>query len=130
MLLADSHAAKALKQWELAELRLGSKLLLFECQVVIHRCVARMHTEVSTEWSKNAQEWLSRITKSLILHEIDDRVRITIEKTPKLGACRTLDAIHLGTALIFQSEGATLEVSSFDARLNEAATNLELQLCG
>ena len=129
MLLADAHASKALEHWESSNVHLGSKLILFECQVVIHRCQAKMPSEVYSEWNKNAQQWLGRISESLILHEMDDRVLLTAKATPELGACRTLDAIHLATALVFRAEGALLEISSFDNRFTTAAQSLELAIC-
>jgi predicted nucleic acid-binding protein len=128
MLLADAHSAEALKHWESASVRLGSTLLLFESQVVIHRYASRLPQNLAASWRKQAEDWLQRFSESITLHEINERIRQAVKDTKELGGCRTLDAIHLATALVFQREGASIVLSSFDARLNEATKSLGMSI--
>ena len=59
---------------------------------------------------------------------IDDAIERIVRGESRLAGCRTLDAIHVATALYFAPHlNEPLIICSFDRRLRSAAEGLELQ---
>ena len=124
MLLNDSRATEALNLWQKSAEKVSSKLLVFECETLIHRCAGRMPENLASKWAKDARKWLGTCVEQLRLHEIDDSVLAALRENQGFGKCRTLDAIHLATAKIFSNYAEQLSLVTFDTRMGAAAKEL------
>lgn len=123
MLVNDQHAEEALGYWSNATTRLSSTLTLFETYVSVHRYGLRMPPNLVSNWKSEISAWLVGVTNVLTVQEVDSRILDQVKNLSILGNCRTLDAIHIATAMVFRQEGALLKIISFDKRLNQVAQN-------
>ena len=109
-----------------AELVLSSTLTLVECDRVLIRAVAASGLEEAVAAERRAR--LRSAVEHWILFDLDpdivDRARRPFPKEP----VRTLDAIHLATAVLAQSLVPDLELLSLDDRLRGAGTLMGLRL--
>ncbi|MBI4027956.1 MAG: hypothetical protein HY360_23430 [Verrucomicrobia bacterium] len=63
------------------------------------------------------------------MREVDRSVLDTLWKTTELAQCRTLDAIHLATAFLFQQQlDEPLRICSLDKRMREQALKLKFKV--
>ena len=108
-----------------AELVLSSTLTLVECDRVLIRAVAAAGLEEAVAAERRG---LRSAVEHWILFDLDpdivDRARRPFPKEP----VRTLDAIHLATAVLAQSLVPDLELLSLDDRVRGAATLMGLRL--
>ena len=109
-----------------AELVLSSTLTLVECDRVLVRAVAVEGLEEAVAAERRAR--LRLAVEHWILFDLDpeivDRARRPFPKEP----IRTLDAIHLATAVLGQSLVPDLELLSLDDRVRGAAALMGLSL--
>ena len=95
----------------------SSRLVEYETWNAIHRRrTERFHGESAR-----------RIIESLAIAELSRHVlQRAIEPFPV--PVRTLDALHLSTLLFLRSLGVEIALASYDGRMIEAATALEIEL--
>jgi predicted nucleic acid-binding protein len=95
----------------------SSRLVEYETWNAIHRRgTERFHGESAR-----------RIIESLAIAELSRQVlQRAIEPFPV--PVRTLDAMHLSTLLFLRDLGAEIRLASYDGRMIEAATALEIEL--
>jgi predicted nucleic acid-binding protein len=120
---ADGDVMVALQH---AEIVVASDLTLIECDRVIIRAVAleEMHETAAADsrarLNAAAAHWqVWRITPNIV-----DRARRSFPAEP----LRTLDAIHLASALTARSALPSLEVLALDGRIRRAARQLGFAL--
>ncbi len=121
LLLNDMHAEKALEIWERATLKISSRLLAIEAWVVSHRYALRLPEHFRQSWLIESRTWLKKSLSGFYLYEINSSVQEIIEGEVSLGKCRSLDAIHLATCKILQSEAGDLQLVTFDEKMRSAA---------
>ena len=109
-----------------AELVLSSTLTLVECDRVLIRAAAVEGLEEAVAAERRAR--LREAVEHWILFDLDpeivDRARRPFQKEP----VRTLDAIHLASALLGQSLVPDLEMLCLDDRVRGAAALMGLRL--
>jgi predicted nucleic acid-binding protein len=133
-LLFAEHAGGSMDElWRSPARCLASNLLLIECVIAIRR-VARSQPRSSGEaagerWARSRLAALDRILTDFDLKVVDRSIEEIIRSTPVLAECRTLDAIHLATALHFKPavEGE-LEVVTLDRTMRSVARKLGLSV--
>ena len=128
MLFCDQNSDRALKLWSQKTERISSSLLEVECLNVINRYALRLPSKVSLEWRAQSQRWLDRTLGNLTLISINSLIRDKIRSELNLGALRTLDAIHVATALLFRQVELGVEIATFDTKMIASLEKYELQL--
>lgn len=129
MLLKEARSEQAGKLWAQQEARVSSLLLSAECWVTMRRHFLRLGTESSASWLEERGEFLQAALGGMELKRTDEEILELIRKEPRLAECRTLDAIHLATALLFKSRmGEGFALVSFDQKMRETAGRLGLSL--
>lgn len=126
MLFTDSHAQRALEIWSKDCQRVASRLLAFECQTIVQRYAFRLPDPLRKKWLAEAQLWLKKSLASLVMHEIDNSVLDKLRGQSALGNCRTLDAIHIASALIFADYATTFSLVTFDKKMEQVAKEVGL----
>ena len=121
-LLGEGTAAHVRKALMTADMVLASDLTLVECDRVLIRAVSLNEIDETKAADRRAQlngaaaHWnVLRIGPEII-----DRARQSFPTEP----VRTLDALHLASALVGRAAVPDLELLSLDARIREAARQL------
>ena len=125
--LLDEAAASAVRQHlAKADIVIASDLTLIECDRVLIRAAAFGDLTEADAASRRAHLTTAAAHWNIlrISSEIVDRARQPFPGEP----IRTLDAIHLASALVARSAATGLEVLSLDDRIRAAAKKLGLPL--
>jgi predicted nucleic acid-binding protein len=123
-LLGESSAADVIRAMNEAEVRVTSQLTLVEIERVIRRSVAlRLIRDASAQKLRGL---LARHRKKWITMALTESVLARAGCAFPIEPVRTLDAIHLATALAFSEAYPELEMLTFDRRISENATALGL----
>ena len=122
----DLHAEEAARLWEAHKDRVSSILLEIECRIVLRR-FANEFGKLPSGWLSSKEEWLQQTLETIALRTIDDSIAEVIRREPLLARCRSLDAIHLATALHFRkTSDEPFYFFTFDSRVAEMAKQLQL----
>ena len=95
-----------------------------------HRALVRAEhaTQISAADRQRLKGLLARAQRGWVLMEVSAEVRARVEEPFPVEPLRTLDALHLATALLFARVYPDLEVISHDQRLVENARALGLDV--
>jgi len=128
ILLNDDGADPAIQIWEENQDRVASSLMELECISVLRRSARQFSRSLPNTWLRDRKPELASYLEEVSLKPIDAEVVETVRHEDKLGSCRTLDAIHLGTALLFQrASEEPFVICTFDQRMAGACRLLGLQ---
>lgn len=127
LILGDVHAQRAQALWHEELERVSSILLPLECSTVLRRVPGLDWSPAARE---RAHEQVATATRELALKPVDEDIANLIRSTEALSQCRTLDAIHVATALFFRSGAAELRICTFDTRMADVASRLGFQVVG
>ncbi len=122
LLLEDDHYVPSLEMWDACDKRLSSQLLEVETYVNIHRYGKTFFNE---DWIAKKIQLQSQLMLDVILRPVDDFVIQKIKSNKAITGCKTLDALHLSTALYFQ-ENSELDITimSHDNKVKQVASKL------
>lgn len=125
-LLEQEHGEKAAETLAEAELVIASDLTLIECDRVLIRAVALNELRESDAVQRQAR--LNAVSARWTLLALDEDI-IERARRPFPGEpVRTLDAIHVASALTARKAVADVTVLSLDDRVREAAHRLGFPL--
>jgi predicted nucleic acid-binding protein len=101
ILLDEENKQEAFNFWKESQLRVSSILLKIETITVLRRTYEHYKSKLSKEWltikTKELEEYLCEINFRIIDEEIEKSIFLRKD----MAKCRTLDAIHIATALEF-----------------------------
>ena len=126
-LLEEKDTADEL--WVGSDRRLSSALLRIECVVAIRRAAIQRAVAPEDSWARERLDAPARFLEAMSFKAIDGSIEEVIRLNPALAGCRTLDAIHVATALHFKPyvEGS-LEIVTLDRRMRQLAGKLGFQV--
>ncbi|MBI2899497.1 MAG: PIN domain-containing protein [Planctomycetes bacterium] len=111
--------------WDAATVRLSSNLLKVECIIGVRRAGALQPARSRAEWTERRIEALERHLAAVHYRRMDEAIEAVIRSTGSLSDCRTLDAIHLATALYLAPHiEEPLSVVTLDNRMRSLAVKL------
>jgi predicted nucleic acid-binding protein len=97
---------------------ISSRLLEYEIRTVMNlRPALRAEDEA-------VRTLIGRIALLELIPEVVERAR---DRFPL--RVRTLDALHLASAMFLMNEGVPLEIATYDQRMRDAARKLKIPLC-
>jgi predicted nucleic acid-binding protein len=125
-LLEQEHGIVVADRLAQAELVIASELTLIECDRVLIRAVVldELHESDAGQRQARLNAVAERWTLLALADEIIERARRPFPAEP----VRTLDAIHLASALTARKAVPDLALLSLDARIRKAAERLGLEL--
>ena len=126
LLLGDAKARWAEDLWASELERVSSLLLELECITVLRRVSMTGRDDVQR---KETETRLAAALEEVTLKPVDEDIAAQVRASPTLAGCRTLDAVHLATALYFRTGEPDLRVYTFDARMAEIALRLNFSVC-
>lgn len=129
VLLGEARAEEAAKLWLGHEDKVSSILAEVECLNGLRRYAAKMGKKIPSKWLEEKIAFLGESMTDLTAKHMDGEILSVVKAESGLSDCRTLDAIHVATALFFKSKGETdLHLVSFDDRMRETAKKLGLSV--
>lgn len=118
IIMGEPNATRYTRVWDSCDDRYSSQLLWAECIVTLRRL------GVYEERSELAGAMLGGITAFAYNGTIVQR----IEREAALSRCRTLDAIHVASALELNDHGGDFVIASLDERMRDVASSVSLPL--
>ncbi|HKP96084.1 MAG TPA: type II toxin-antitoxin system VapC family toxin [Fibrobacteria bacterium] len=129
VLFGEARAEEAAKLWIGHEDKVSSILLEVECLNGLRRYAAKMGKKIPSKWLEEKAAFLSESLTELTIKHVDGDVLSVVKAESGLSDCRTLDAIHVATALFFKSgSGENLSLVTFDERMRGIAQKLGLDV--
>ena len=129
IIFQESTIEKSIEIWKLAEIRVSSILLEAECKISIKRTFLHNNDKLPESWKIDKLEELNKLIEEINFKNIDNMTLEILSKEEKLSGCRTLDALHISTALEFRKEfGNNLHVFSYDKEFNKIAKDLNFEI--
>lgn len=111
--------------WDKEPARVSSILIETECVTVLRRAAALQPPDMAAAFLASRLELLDRYLAGIALVDLDSEIVRCLRMERRLGGCRTLDAVHLATALLVREQSETpLSLCSQDARMREVAAGL------
>ena len=115
--------------WKNHTTRLSSFLLEIECLVALRRIYGDNFESLPKKWLKTKENELKEFINEISVKKIDNSILEIIEFKMELSECRTLDAIHVGTALLFAEHSSEpIYMCSYDKRVRDISSNLNMFL--
>ncbi len=128
VLLNEARAEAASVLWDLAAIKVSSILLPAECYVNLRRHFLKIKKSPPAGWMEERMAVLEQSVADATIRQVDAGILEVLKRHPELSECRSLDAIHLATALHFRehSDGEFF-LASFDERMRHAAVKLGIK---
>jgi predicted nucleic acid-binding protein len=125
VLRGQTHAPAAAALWDGHPRRVSSSLLELESRTVLRRAERASGPSGPRGWLGERERMLSSWLDSVALRIVDRAVTNRLAAEPLHGTGRTLDAVHLATALLLRDHlGPDLVVCTFDGGMAAAARAL------
>lgn len=107
--------------WQTEDVCVSSHLTRIETLIAIRRAGTLLGRE-GKSWIQETITKIQPYLDAITCRYIDDSVEEIVRSNPGLSNCRTVDVIHLATALHFQSHSSQqLSLCSLDSRMREVA---------
>ncbi len=128
-LFGQSGAEAFAKRWDEEPFKLSSLLIEAESVTAIRRLAMTQSSSSEIDFITENRDRLYRHFFALTVKPVDDEVVERLNDEIRLGGCRTLDAIHLATALLYQERSdEPIVVCSNDTRMRAVALKLGFHL--
>ncbi len=115
ILLEESNRLEHVLTWKSSTHRLGSILLEAECIVTLRRSYRNSYRHQPSHWLQAKETQMKELLDEVSLKIIDRTIIEHIRNRPELSECRTLDALHLSTALEFGTNSSeSITICSLD----------------
>lgn len=126
LLVDEPLSARASALWLAEEDRVASTLLPIECVNALRRA-----SSGGRVIARGAEPRLGALLEEVSLKQVDEDIVEIVRRTPALARCRSLDAVHLATALHFADRSdEPFTLATFDARMAEVAAAVGLKVTG
>ena len=124
-LLQQPGADAVVGIWESQSERVSSILLEAECVTVLRRAASLQPARNARRFLSLRLDALDELLKGIHLRNVDAEVLRCLHQEPRFGGCRTLDAIHLATAMLFQEQCEDpVTVATMDERMKLLSVSL------
>ncbi|MDR1148462.1 MAG: PIN domain-containing protein [Spirochaetaceae bacterium] len=122
ILLEEAKKKEAYEYWQNSSIRVSSILLRIETIVSLRRTYEYYKNRLDDNWLieklKTLDEYLNEVNYRIIGTKIEREIYLKKE----LSKCRSLDAIHIATALKFREMGnVDIVLYTFDKTMHELA---------
>jgi predicted nucleic acid-binding protein len=129
ILLNEKRQEEAYSLWHNSEIKVSSILLRIETIVTLRRAYEQNKTKFDSKWlgrkTKELEEYLNEINYIIVDEEIERIVRLRKE----LSNCKTLDAIHIATALQYREIGEeNINLYTFDILMHNLAGHFKFRI--
>jgi len=123
ILLNQERYSEACSLWDNTNFYLSSFLLRIETNISLCRTYKIYNHKQGESWLAEKTGELGEMLKDINYKSIDKSIEQIIIKNKRLAGCRSLDAIHIATALYFRenAKGQDIILCSFDKNMLKVA---------
>jgi len=126
IILRESGKNGYVEEWERAQFRGSSILLEAEGLATLRRAFRGASSKLPSDWLEKKQAELGKLLEEVSLRTVDAAIIQSIRNKQELSGCRTLDALHLATALEFRkSSDDPITVCTLDREMRKLSKKLE-----
>jgi hypothetical protein len=128
LILGDEFEDRARDIWNMPSNKVSSILTQIESTIVVRRIHSRNKKNLRSNWLSNKESELKEILNQISLLKVDESIQSIIDLKKGISDCRSLDGIHVASALYLKSEFTTkkFQFYSFDKKILEVAKSLGL----
>jgi hypothetical protein len=129
LIFEDDFYEKAVIIWNSENYKITSILSSIESTIVLRRYYFHNKGKLSPKWlSKNETKLREYLHECYQLYIDEDIDKIILAKK-QIADCRSLDGIHVGSALYFKNivPNSIIIMNSFDKRINLVASSLGIE---
>jgi predicted nucleic acid-binding protein len=129
ILVKDRFAERALSLWEEFTDRVSSILLEAECITTLRRTFNHHRQKLEGTWLGMREEKLCGMLEETKLLNVDETILQVLIENRNLSGCRSLDALHLATALFLQTgAGEPVVLCTFDDDMDQLAGKMGFEV--
>ncbi len=128
ILLDEKNQKNASDLWTSADLRVSSILLRIETTIVVRRTYSHFKAKLGSDWLTQKLGELEEYLKEVNYRIVDAEIEKSISLKKDFARCRALDAIHIATALEFNTIKGNHEfkIFSYDSRMLDLAKQFRM----
>ena len=125
ILLEQNESLKAIDIWKNDDARVSSILLQAECIITLRRTFDNQKNILPDNWLEEKEIELKNLLQEVTKKIIDKSIVDVIELKKDLSGCRTLDAIHIATAMEFKDNfGGNFFICSYDKNMRDISKKI------
>jgi len=130
ILLDEKRKDEALKLWNIANIRVSSILLRLETITVLRRTYEHNKSKLPTLWLSKKTTELNEFLQEVNIRIIDEDIEKIMTLKKEIAKCKTLDAIHISTAIEFSKLVSQKEfmLITFDKEMSNLAKSLKMTI--
>jgi len=130
ILLDEKRKNEALDLWNNASIRVSSILLKLETITVLRRTYEHNKAKLSSLWLSKKTSELNEYFQEVNIRIIDEDIEKIMLLKKEVGKCRTLDAIHISTAIEFSKlvPQQEFKLNTFDKEMASLAKSLNMNI--
>ena len=129
ILLDEKRKKYAIELWNNASVRVSSILLKLETITVLRRIYEHNKNKLEPNWITKKLNELNEYFQEINFRIIDEDIEKILILRKEVSKCKTLDAIHIATALDFNQliPNSNIFLYSFDKNMAEIAKSLKFK---
>lgn len=129
LLLEDEFYDEATKIWNAKSEKVTSILTGIESIIVIRRFYKANSKSLTSKWVSTQEKRIKEMLSECNLLSIGEDIQKIIELKKEIADCRSLDAIHVASAIYFKDQVGVSRISfhSFDKRVMAVALKFGLR---
>ena len=130
ILLDEKRKDEAFKLWNNASIRVSSILLRLETITVLRRTYEHNKTQLLSLWLSKKTNELNEFLQEINIRIIDEDIEKIMTLKKEIAKCKTLDAIHISTAIEFSRLVPQKEfvLYTFDKEMANLAKSLKMHI--
>lgn len=130
ILLDEKRKDEALKLWNNASIRVSSILLRLETITVLRRTYEHNKIKLPSLWLSKKNNELNEFFQEINIRIIDEDIEKIMILRKEISKCKTLDAIHISTAIEFSRLVPQKEfvLYTFDKEMASLAKSLKMHI--
>ena len=130
ILLDEKRKEEALELWNEATIRVSSILLKLETVTVLRRTYEHNKTKLEASWITKKTNELNEYLQEVNYRIIDEDIEKIVFLRKEIAKCKTLDAIHVATALDFSRliPSSDFYLYTFDKNMADLAKLLKFKI--
>lgn len=130
ILLDEKRSDEAQKLWSKATVRVSSILLKIEVLTVLRRTYLHNESKLENNWLLQKTKLLEEYLQEINFRVVDEDIDKIISLKKELGRCRTLDAIHIATAINIKTvvDSENFNLVTFDREMQILAKSLKFSV--
>jgi predicted nucleic acid-binding protein len=129
ILLEENKKYEAFEYWQNSKIKVSSILLKIETIVTLRRTYENNKNILAGNWltekTKILEEYLNEVNYRIIGSKLEKEIYLKKE----MAKCRTLDAIHIATALKFReiNDNKNVTIYTYDKMMHELAEHYKFK---